>query len=220
MKIVTIYMALVLGLTSAGALAQVAGAAMEKLRVCSVLADTERLDCLDKLSREISPPSRPASATPTPPGAAAAAADNWIVSETTSPVDYTPVAIATALSTAGPDGAKLQLSIQCRGGRTDLVIAAPAITRRTEDYVVSYGVDGGQPVALAAGAPASGTGLAIKGDIVRLLALLPDRGEVAFRVTAREGVAVEGRYAIAGLKTVRDRLAVPCKWPAAGAPTK
>jgi hypothetical protein len=218
-KIVTICMALVLGLTSAGALAQVAGAAMEKLRVCSVLADTERLDCLDNLSREISPPSRPTPATPTPPGAAAAA-DNWIVSETTSPVDYTPVAIATALSTAGPDGAKLQLSIQCRGGRTDLVIAAPAITRRTEDYVVSYGVDGGQPVALAAGAPASGTGLAIKGDIVRLLASLPDRGEVAFRVTTREGVAVEGRYAIVGLKTVRDRLAVPCKWPAAGAPTK
>jgi len=214
-------MALVLGLTSAGALAQVAGVAMEKLRVCSVLADTERLDCLDKLSREISPPSRPAPATPTSPGAAAAAAaDNWIVSETTSPVDYTPVAIASAVSTAGSDGAKLQLSIQCRGGRTDLVIAGPAITRRAEDYVVSYGVDGGQPVALAAGAPASGNGLAIKGDIVRLLASLPDRGEVAFRVTAREGAAVEGRYAIAGLKTVRDRLAVPCKWPAAGAPTK
>lgn len=219
MKIVTICMALVLGLTSAGALAQVAGAAMEKLRVCSVLADTERLDCLDKLTREFSPPSPPTLATPTPPHAAAAA-DNWIVSETTSPVDYTPVAIATTLSTAGSDGAKLQLSIQCRGGRTDLVIAAPAITRRTEDYVVSYGVDGGQPVTLAVGAPASGTGLAIKGDIVRLLASLPDRGEVAFRVTAREGVAVEGRYAIAGLKTVRDRLAVPCKWPAAGAPTK
>ena len=219
MKIATICMALVLGLTSAGALAQIAGAAMEKLRVCSVLADTERLDCLDKLSRDISPPPRPAPVTPPAPGAAAAE-DNWIVSETTSPVDYTPVAIATALSTAGSDGTKLQLSIQCRGGRTDLVIAGPTITRRAEDYVVSYDVDGGQPVVLAAGAPASGTGLAIKGDIVHLLASLPDRGEVAFRVTARQGAAVEGRYAIAGLKTVRDRLAVPCKWPAAGAPTK
>jgi hypothetical protein len=218
-KIATICMAVVLGLTSAGALAQVAGVAMEKLRVCSVPADTERLECLDKLSRDISPPSRPAPATPPAPGTAAAA-DNWIVSETTSPVDYTPVAIATALSTAGSDGAELQLSIRCRGGRTDLVIAGPTITRRAEDYVVSYGVDGGQPVALTAGAPASGTGLAIKGDIVRLLASLPDRGEVAFRVTTLQGAAVEGRYAIGGLKTVRDRLAVPCKWPVAGAPTK
>jgi hypothetical protein len=30
---------------------------------------------------------------------------------------------------------------------------------------------------------------------------------------------VEGRYALAGLKVVLGRLAVPCKWPtAAGAP--
>src|ERR1044071_245282 len=102
-------MALVPGLTSTGTLAQVAGVAKESLRVCSVLADTERLDCLDKLSRDISSPSRPAPATPIPPDAAA---DNWIVSETTSPVDYTPVAIATAVSTADSDGARLQLSIQ------------------------------------------------------------------------------------------------------------
>ena len=29
---------------------------------------------------------------------------------------------------------------------------------------------------------------------------------------------MEGRYALASLKTVRDRLAAPCKWPAADAP--
>ena len=54
---------------------------------------------------------------------------------------------------------------------------------------------------------------------MRLLASLPDRGDIAFRVTARQGAALEGRYALAGLKIVLDRLAVPCKWPAAaGAP--
>jgi hypothetical protein len=148
----------------------------------------------------------------------APAADNWIVSETTSPIDYTPVTIATASSGGGPDGSTLQLSIQCRGGRTDLMIGGPALTRRGEDYVVSYAVNDGQPVVVAAGTPASGTGLAIRGDVVRLLASLPDRGEVAFRVTTRQGAALEGRYALAGLKIVLDRLAVPCKWPAAGAP--
>jgi len=68
-------------------------------------------------------------------------------------------------------------------------------------------------VVVAAGTPASGTGVAIKGDVVRLLASLPDRGDVTFRLAARQGAAVEGRYALASLKTVRDRLAVPCKWP-------
>ena len=74
-------------------------------------------------------------------------------------------------------------------------------------------------VVVAAGTPASGTGLAIKGDVVRLLASLPDRGEISFRVTPRQGAALDGRYDLAGLKIVRVRLAGPCEWPAiAGAP--
>jgi hypothetical protein len=188
---------------------------MEQLRACSLLAPAERLDCLDKLSHDISPPPAAASST----SAVAPAANNWIVSQTTSPLDYTPVAIATALSGGGPDGAILQLSIQCRGGRTDLVITGPALTGRGEDSVVSYVVNNGQPVVVAAGTPASGAGVAIRGDVVRLLASLPDRGEISFRVTPRQGAALDGRYDLAGLKTLLARLAVPCKWPAvAGAP--
>jgi hypothetical protein len=211
MRIATICVAFAFGLASAGAQAQGASDAMEKLRACSLLAPAERLECLDKLSREIAPPPGPA-ASPAP--AVAPAADNWIVSETTSPLDYTPVAIATASS----GGGTMQLSIQCRGGRTELVIGGPTITRRGEDYLASYGVNDGQPVVVATGTPASGTGVAIKGNVVRLLASLPDQGEVAFRVTARQGTALEGRYALAGLKIVLGRLAVPCKWPVAAAP--
>ncbi len=216
MKIAAICLAFAFAPASADALAQGAGDAMEKLRACSLLGPAERLECLEKLSRDLAPPPRPVEAAAP---AAAPAADNWIVSETTSPVDYSPVAIATASASDGPDGSPLQLSIQCRGGRTDLVIGGPVFTRRAEEYVVSYFVNDGQPVVVAAGAPASGTGVAIRGDVVRLLASLPDRGEVAFRVTIRQGAALEGRYALAGLKVVLDRLAVSCRWPAgAGAP--
>ena len=215
MKIAAICLAFAFAPASADALAQGAGDAMEKLRACSLLGPAERLECLEKLSRDLAPPPRPVEAAAP---AAAAAADNWIVSETTSPVDYSPVAIATASASDGPDGSPLQLSIQCRGGRTELVISGPALTRRAEDYLVSYGVNDGQPVVVAAGTPASGTGVAIRGEVVRLLASLPDRGDIAFRVTARQGAALEGRYALAGLKTVLERLAVSCKWPAAGAP--
>ena len=113
----------------------------------------------------------------------------------------------------------MQLSIQCRGGRTDLVITGPALRGRGEDSVVSYVVNNGQPVVVAAATPASGAGVAIRGDVVRLLASLPDRGDISFRVTPRQGAALDGRYDLAGLKIVRGRLAVPCKWPAAaGAP--
>ena len=215
MKTAEICLTFAFGLASSDAAAQGAADAMEKLRACSLLAPAERLDCLDKLSHDISPPRPAASST----SAVAPAADNWIVSETTSPLDYTPVAIATASSRAGPDGATMQLSIQCRGGRTDVVIGDPALTLRAEDYVVSYAVNDSQPAVVAAGTAASGTGVALRGDVVRLLASLPDRGDIAFRVANRQGATLEGRYALAGLKTLLARLAVPCKWPAAaGAP--
>jgi hypothetical protein len=210
MKIATLCLSVPIGLASAGTLAQGAGDTMEKLRACSLLAQAERSECLKQVSRDIGPPPpRPASSAP----GMAAAADHWIVSETTSPLDYSPVAVATASSSGGPDGAIMQLSIQCRGGRTDLVIGGPTLTRRGEDYIVSYIVNDAQPVVVSAGAPASGTGVAIKGDVVRLLASLPDRGEITFRVTARQGEALEGRYALASLSILLDRLAVPCRWP-------
>jgi hypothetical protein len=208
MKIAPMCLAFAFASVGAAALAQGSGDAVEKLRSCSLLAPAERLECLDKLSRDIAP-ARPV-ASPAP--GVSPAADNWIVSETTSPLDYTPVAVATALSSGGPDGTiLLQLSIQCRGGRTELVITGPALPGRGEDSVVSYVVNNEQPVVVAAGTPASGAGIAIRGDVVRLLASLPDRGEISFRVTPRQGTALEGRYDLAGLKIVRDRLAGPCK---------
>jgi hypothetical protein len=189
---------------------------MEKLRACSLLPQAERLECLEKLSRDIAPTQSPA----TPPEAKTApAADDWTVSETTSPFDYTPIAIATASASGGPDGAAMQLSIQCRGGRTELVIGSAALARRGEDYAVSYAINDGSPVVLPTGTPASGTGVAIRGDVVRLLASLPERGDVTFRVDARQGGGTQqGRYSLSSLKIVRDRLATPCRWPAATAP--
>ena len=160
------------------------------------------LQCLEKLSRSIAPPAGPA------PGS-----DNWVVSETTSPVDYTPIVTATALSTGG--SSSMRLSIHCRGGRTELVVAGPAVSRGSGDYVISYRINDGQPVQLAAGSPSFGTGAAFTGDIVRLLQSLPENGHIAVRISARGGAVQDGRFSLGGLKTVREKLAAACKWPGA-----
>ena len=186
------------------AFAQGTGDPMADLRACSLMEHAERLECLEKLSRNIAPPARPA------PGS-----DNWIVSETTSPVDYTPIVTATAVSTGGSDGSSMHLSIYCRGGRTELVVAGPAVSRSGGDYVISYRVNDGQPVQLAAGSPSFGTGVAFTGDIVRLLQSLPENGHIAVRISARGGAAQDGRFSLGGLKTVREKLAAACKWPSA-----
>jgi hypothetical protein len=189
MKTGILRVALTVGLLVAGPSAQGADDASEKLRLCSLMG----------------PLPRPSN--------------NWIVSETTSPVDYSPVVIATAWSGGAAEEVALKLAIQCRAGRTDLVFASPSLTHRGEDYVLTYAVTGRPPVKVAGGQPALGTGVAVKGDIVRLLRSLPDRGEVAVRIAGPDGSAAEGRYSLDGLKFIRGRLTGPCRWPAAaGAP--
>src|SRR6187431_1177237 len=80
-----------------------------QLRACSLMERAERLECLDRLSRDIAAaPDRPARG-----------GGNWMISETTSPVDYTPIVTAVALSRGGSDGSLMQLAIYCRGGRTE-----------------------------------------------------------------------------------------------------
>ena len=139
---------------------------------------------------------------------------NWIVSETTSPVDYAPIVTATALSTGGSDGT-MHLSIYCRGGRTELVVAGPAVSRSSVGPVIFYRINDAQPVQLAAGSPSFGTGAAFTGDIVRLLQSLPENGHIAVRISARGSAAQDGRFSLGGLKSVREKLAAACKWPSA-----
>ena len=81
--------------------------------------------------------------------------------------------------------------------------------------MISYRINDGQPVQLAAGSPSFGTGAAFTGDIVRLLQSLPENGHIAVRISARGGAAQDGRFSLGGLKTVREKLAAACKWPSA-----
>src|ERR1700730_427813 len=144
MKTAAIPLSVAFSVAGGIAFAQGASDPMAHLRACSLMERAERLQCLEELSRNIAPPAHPA-----PEG------DNWIVSETTSPVDYAPVVTATAASRGGSDGSAMQLSIRCRGGRTELVVAGPAVSRSGQDYAISYRVNDDQPVQLAAGSPSA-----------------------------------------------------------------
>jgi hypothetical protein len=198
MRPAAIPLSVAIGVASAVAFAQT-NDPVAQLRACSVLERAERLKCLENLSRDIAPAAGPARA------------DNWIVSETTSPVDYTPIVAANS-SSRGPD-ASLQLSIFCRNGRTEIVVTGPALSRRGEDYALSYSINGNQPVRLAAGSPSFGTGVALQGDVVRLLQSFPDEGEIAIHLSTRTAVALDGSFSLGGLKMVREKIAAACKWP-------
>ncbi len=202
MKTAAIALSVAFEVASAVAFAQGANDPVAHLRACSLMEQVERLECLEKLSRSLAPPASPA------PGG-----DNWIVSETTSPVDYTPIVTATTSSRGGSNGSSMQLSIRCRGGRTELVVAGPAVSRSSADYAISYRINDGQPVQLATGSPSFGTGAAFTGDVVRLLQSLPEGGDIAVRLSTRTGAAQDGYFSLGGLKLVREKVAAACKWP-------
>jgi hypothetical protein len=185
-------------------LAQGADDPMAQLRACSLMERTERLECLDKLSRHVGP-----SARPPPKG------EGWIISQTVSPVNYAPIATATIASRELASGSAMQLSIRCRGGRTELALAGPAISGRGEDYIISYRVNDGQPEQVAATVPASGAGVAFKGDAVTLIQSLPSEGEFAVHLAPRVGAVQDGIFSLVGLETVRATIAATCKWPRA-----
>ncbi|WP_245320793.1 hypothetical protein [Bradyrhizobium lablabi] len=156
------------------------------------------LECPDK-----------ASPTAAPVHQGASRGDNWIVSQTTSPVDYSPVATATTLS---QDGAAMKLSIRCRKGRTEMVVAGLGISGHGGDYAISYRVNGGQQVQNAAARPPSGAGIAFGGDIIGLLQSLPDAGNLSVHLAPRTGTALDGTFSLGGWEAVRAKLTIACKW--------
>ena len=184
------------------AFAQGAADPMAHLRACALMERAERMQCLDSLSRDISAPGR-----------AAGDGDNWIISETTSPVNYTPIVTVTASSRGASDGSPMQLAIHCRGGRTELVVSGPAISRRSSEYSITYRVNDNQPVQLPASSPSFGTGAAFTGDIVRLLQSLPEDGHIAVRISPRGGAGQDGDFLLGGLTKAREKLAAACRWP-------
>jgi len=48
-----------------------------------------------------------------------------------------------------------------------------------------------------------------------LVAVPPRRGDIAVRLATRTGAAQEGHFLLGGLKMVREKVAVACKWPQA-----
>ena len=234
MNLPVLLLAAALTALGAPALAQSDSELRAKLQACSQLEGGARRECLDKLLYEIPAPSKssPAAKRPqasvTPPGpgkapvtppapAKATVADTWFVTETVSPLDYSPIAIATATAAAGADGATMSLSVQCRGGRTDVVVAGAAIQRGPEDAAVTYMVNAGPPVPVAVGVAPSGKGLAFRLDTVSLIASLPNDGDMTVRVAGRQGKGgtVEGKFSLAGLAKARAKIAATCKWPLA-----
>lgn len=222
MKIAALCLNIALGLAGGETLAQDAG--MDRLRACTLLPQPARADCLDRVAREMTATPPPREAPPAAPGrsegadAAAPAGARWLFSETTSPLDYSPVAVASATAPAQPGGGTLQLSIGCRAGKSEMLLLGTAVAGNRDGAKVLLVPQDRPPIAVPV-AP-QGSGLAARTEIGRLLASLPGKGVLVLLVTTRDGATQEARFDLGALRGVVDRLARPCRWPSTDATSR
>jgi hypothetical protein len=191
-------------LAIAGAIvpARAADDPLAQLRECSLMERAERLECLDRLSH---------AAVRSAP--AAVESDRWVVSLTSSPLDYSPIATATTVSREIAGSDMMQLWIRCRGGRTEVAVTGPAISEPADNYVASYRINAGQPLDVAVSKAAFGPGVAFKGDVVASIQSLPSEGELTVHLAPRVGASHHGIFSLTGLDAVRTKIAPVCKWP-------
>ena len=141
----------------------------------------------------------------------------WIVSETTSPVDYSPLVTAVIRATAGSQDAPNTLTIRCLGPRTEALLRTEGTWRasRPGTVEVDYQINDQPLVRLQWIASADGKTASYKGDAVGFFQSLPEGARLKINVLDGAGPGHEATFQLAGLDAIRKRIAVPCKWATA-----
>ncbi len=179
------------------------GDAVDRLKACSQFEGMERLKCVDELLQEVTPDA----VQPQGP--------NWIVSETTSPVDYKPQIAALTTARASSQDAPSSFAIHCRAQRTELIISTTGSWKQATDGEVKvvYRINEEPPVEQRWRPAEAGKSLAFQGDVVRFLRSMPDGGQILVRVYAGKAPPSESTFQLVGLDPVRRKIAAACNWP-------
>ena len=177
---------------------------------------TARRACLFKLWWEQAGREAATLAAPqASPSAPANDGGGWFVSETTSPVDYSPQVSASILSRAIADDAPFSLTIRCRARRVDLSVSAMSAWKTTgnNQLRVAYQIERRPIVEERWTASAGGKTASFNGNSLQLLQTLPTTGQILIRVFDAQNVAHEGAFRLEGLGAIRQKVVDACKAP-------
>jgi hypothetical protein len=185
---------------------QPADDAISRLKACFQLERALQSECLENLSRDLADKKNQYSAESAP--------GNWIVTETMSPVDYSPMISATTSSQPVAKDAPAIFVIRCRGQHTDLLVSTEGSWRasRAKELQVDLRVNDQPAATMQWIASSDGRTAIFKGDAVRFLRSLPDGGRLIVSVSDWHGMAHEASFQLTGLNTIRQRIAAACKW--------
>ena len=165
----------------------------------SQFEDVDRLKCIDKLLQEMAET----------PDLAQPQGSNWIISETTSPVDYRPQITALTTARASSKDAPSSLAIHCHARRMELTISTTGSWKQATDGQVKAvcRINEEPSVEQRWRVEETGRSLTFPGDIVRLLRSMPDSGQMLVEAYAGKGPPRESAFQLVGLDSVRRKIA-------------
>ena len=137
---------------------------------------------------------------------------NWVVSETTSPVDYTSLITAALHLPSNIKDAPSTLVIRCSALLTELQVRTEGTWRasRVGEVQVAYQINDQPFVRLPWAVSGHGKIASYKGEAVGLLQSLPEGAQLKINVFDGPGAGHDATFQLTGLDTVRKKLAVAC----------
>jgi hypothetical protein len=139
----------------------------------------------------------------------------WVVSETTSPVDYSPLVIATIWPRQPINGRLNGLTISCRAKQIALSLRFmdDLDVPRWGGILVDSQIGDQRPVKqLWVWDEQQGTILVYGGDPIALLQSIPDGDRLRLGVGDSKGARHIATYQLVGLDAIRKKVAGACPW--------
>jgi hypothetical protein len=191
--------------------AQPAEDTVTRIRACLRYEGTAREACFDALWRAL---TREASLATVPP---VRTGDDWIVSATMSPVDYSPQITATKVTRKTSGNAPSMLTVGCRSQRTEISLGTTGAWKPLigDDVRVAYRLNTQQEVQERWLTSTGGNAATLRGDAARLLDLMSDPGQFGVRVQDGSGATPPATFDLAGVEGVRKKIDTACKSPPA-----
>ena len=192
---------------------------LEILRLRNPIARRKRL--AERTRRELPGSSEMPTGTIRPDGSPKTAnvpvrptGTNWVVSETTSPIDYSPLVTALIRSTSQVKDAPNTLTIRCRGRHTELLVHTDGAwgTTRGNELHVDYQINDQPAVGQQWISSADGKTATYKDDPVGLLQSLPDGARLKINVADTASSSHEAMFQLDGWDAVRKKIGTACKW--------
>jgi hypothetical protein len=144
----------------------------------------------------------------------------WIVSETTSPVDYSPLVSATIWPRQQVNSGLSGLTISCRAKRitVSLRLMGDIDVPRWGVIWIDSQIGDQRPVKQRwSWDEQQGTVLFYEGDAVALLQSIPDGARLRFGVGDSKGIRHMATYQLFGLDAARKKVASTCAVPSTSA---